>query len=171
MYRPVRQDDLDSIAALEEELFAELAYSYMALRQLYDLHGKHWILAAAEDTVRGYALVGLGSEQCGWVMGLGVAENYQRRGVGRTLLERAVAHCRAAEARRVRLTVRPGHHTAGNLYKSVGFVSVSSEDRYFGIGEPREVLELDFDDTPRRWGGPEHEDPERWIKRPPGPRP
>ncbi|WP_405177945.1 GNAT family N-acetyltransferase [Nocardia sp. NBC_01377] len=164
MLRHVRLDDLIEIAALECELFAEMAYSYSGLRQLFDLHGVHWVVAEVDDVICGYALVGLDYRRRGWVMSLGVTPAYRRRGIGRTLLERAVEHCRIAHAERVRLTVRPGHATARNLYKDVGFTWISEEDHYFGADEPRQVLERRFDHEPKQWGGATPDDP-RWIKR------
>ncbi|WP_054815057.1 GNAT family N-acetyltransferase [Nocardia arizonensis] len=168
MLRKARLDDLATISVLEHDLFADLAYSYVVLRQLYDLHGAHWVVAEVDRIVRGYALVGLDTQRCAWVMGLGVDAAYSGHGIGRELLESAVENCRLAHAERVKLTVRPGHDAAASLYTKVGFTVISKEDHYFGLGEPRHVLERELEREPRGLPGPD--DP-HWIKRPRGPRP
>ncbi|WP_216908044.1 GNAT family N-acetyltransferase [Nocardia noduli] len=168
--RRARLEDLETIAAVERELFGDSAYPYMLLRQLFDLHGAHWVVAEVEDTIRGHALVGLGTKRCAWVMSLGVTEQYRRRGLGRSLLEHAVEHCRSERADRVRLTVRPSNRGAAALFELAGFVRIAKDDSYFGSNEPREVLEHSLNGDRRRWRSDDPGDP-RWIKRPRGPHP
>ncbi|WP_330228879.1 GNAT family N-acetyltransferase [Nocardia sp. NBC_00508] len=140
VFRTAMLSDLADIAALEQTEFGELAYPYFALRQLFDLHGSHWVVADLDGTIGGYAMVALGSPQCAWVIGLAVAPQGRGRGYGRALLDGALARCRAALVDDVFLTVRPNDQPASNLYKTAGFVWAGHEERYFGTGEPRDVL-------------------------------
>ncbi|MEU4342966.1 GNAT family N-acetyltransferase [Nocardia sp. NPDC023852] len=140
VFRSALLDDLADIATLEQTEFADLAYPYFALRQLFDLHGTQWVVADLDGTVCGYAMVALGSPQCAWVIGLAVAPQCRGRGYGRALMDGALARCRVAQVDEVFLTVRPTDQSASNLYKNSGFVWAGHEERYFGAGEPRDVL-------------------------------
>ncbi|MEU7628514.1 GNAT family N-acetyltransferase [Nocardia sp. NPDC049220] len=140
VFRSATLGDLPNIATLEQTEFADLAYPYFALRQLFDLHGTQWVVADLDGSVCGYVMVALGSPQHAWVIGLAVAPQCRGRGYGRTLLNGALARCQVAQVDDVFLTVRPTDHSASNLYQKTGFVWTGHEERYFGAGEPRDVL-------------------------------
>jgi len=55
-------------------------------------------------------------------LGLMVAASHRRQGIGRALLERAVAWARGAGVRKLELHVFPWNEAALALYESVGFV-------------------------------------------------
>ncbi|MFD0363729.1 GNAT family N-acetyltransferase [Nocardia sp. GCM10030253] len=163
VYRTATREDLADIAALEKQQLGDLACSLVILRQLFDLHGSHWVVADVDGHVRGYALVGINAAQRAWVLGLAVAAGYQRRGFGTALLAQAISVCRAALVDRVYITVRPTNQRAANLYKNAGFLWAGHEQRYFGEGEPRDVLVHRIQRAPV---GPPIADPKdkRWLK-------
>ena len=68
-----------------------------------------------------------------WRVGLGVVEQSRGRGVGRAMIERALAHARSLAAKEVSLLVDPGNDNAIALYKKAGFIV---------IGERHGVLEM-----------------------------
>lgn len=55
-------------------------------------------------------------------LGLMVAAGHRRRGIGRALLDQAVAWARASEVRKLELHVFPWNEPAISLYESFGFV-------------------------------------------------
>ncbi|MFE6924637.1 GNAT family N-acetyltransferase [Nocardia sp. NPDC057663] len=138
-FRSATVDDLAAIAELESHEFMPLAYPYFALRQLFDIHGSQWVVADLAGAVCGYALVAVG-KRTAWLIGLAVSARYQGRGLGRSLLDRAVTRCRSAQVEAIFITVRPSNVPAANLYKDSGFTWVDYEDQYFGAGEPRDLL-------------------------------
>ncbi|WP_067567715.1 GNAT family N-acetyltransferase [Nocardia acidivorans] len=140
VFRAARLADLDAIVALEAAEFAHLAYPYFILRQLFELHGPHWLIAEHEGRVCGYVLTALGRDGTAWFLGFAVAGYCRGRGYGRSLLETALEQCRAQRIDQVFVTVRPGNQTAYHLYKEVGFVWAEHEMEYFGPDEPRDVL-------------------------------
>ncbi|MCP2320562.1 ribosomal-protein-alanine N-acetyltransferase [Nocardia amikacinitolerans] len=162
VFRTAQLDDLEDIAALEREQFDDQSLSYVALRQLFELHGTNWVVAELDGAVRGYALVGVDTGRRGWVMGLAVATNYHGRKLGRALLELAVARCRAAPVDSVYLTVRPSDEIASRLYKSVGFELAEHDEQYFGPGQPRDVLRYRIRRAPT--GPPLSSADPRWLK-------
>ncbi|MFD4456438.1 GNAT family N-acetyltransferase [Nocardia sp. NPDC058480] len=156
-FRAASVEDLVAIAELESTEFMPLAYPYFALRQLFDIHGSHWVVADLAGSLCGYAMVAIGRHNA-WLLGLAVSSGHRGRGLGRLLLERAMAHCRSSEVDAVFITVRPSNVPASNLYKDSGFTWANYEDQYFGIDEPRDLLvhRLGYDwtatdPTDRRW--------------------
>ncbi|MFD3702528.1 GNAT family N-acetyltransferase [Nocardia sp. NPDC058658] len=133
-------DDLTAIAEMESREFSPLAYPYFVLRQLFDIHGALWVVADLAGAVGGYALVAAGQTQEAWLIGLAVSSSHQGRGLGRSLIEQAVASCTAADLDTLFLTVRPSNTSATNLYKASGFRGIGYDEKYFGVGEPRELL-------------------------------
>lgn len=139
-YRQARFADLEDIAAVEAEVFAE-PYLYLMLRQLFDLHGAEWLVAEVDGSVIGYALT-LEKSGRALLFTFAVAKRYQGAGYGRALLEHTLRLCRELGTDTVYLTVRPDNHPASNLFKQAGFEFVGHDDRYFGAGEPRDVYEF-----------------------------
>ncbi|WP_051027303.1 GNAT family N-acetyltransferase [Nocardia higoensis] len=159
--RGVTRADLPGICELERIEFRELAWPYPMLRQLFDLHGPLWSVAATDDLVRGYTLLGIDRAR-GWMLGLAVHPDARGRGLARALLDRTIRVCRAHMIESVCLTVRSDNRAAIGLYESAGFTRIGYEDDYFGTGEGREVMARPIERPTR----PFTEHPEdRWIKR------
>ncbi|MEV0549490.1 GNAT family N-acetyltransferase [Nocardia salmonicida] len=163
VFRSAVVEDLPAIAELESSEFMQLAYPYFALRQLFDVHGSHWVVAEIADSICGYAMVAVAPEGTAWLVGLAVAPLHQGRGLGRSLLERAIDRCRADGIGAVFITVRPSNVPAANLYKESGFTWAGYEDQYFGAGEPRELLVRWIEPVESRWPPLDRTDP-RWRK-------
>ncbi len=84
------------------------------------------LVAIADDEVVGFVLLGHptplpASAHVQMVRGLAVDPVCQGRGVGRALLEKAIAEATARGARRLTLRVLGGNETALRLYESCGF--------------------------------------------------
>ncbi|MFD6155832.1 GNAT family N-acetyltransferase [Nocardia sp. NPDC060256] len=141
VYRSAELSDLVDVAAIEAERFGDQAYPYFVLRQLFDLHGANWLIVEVDGIVLGHVLVALTPDRRGWLLSLAVSERSCGRGYGSTLLQEAINLCRQRAMRSVRITVRPTNQSAYNLYRRIGFAWTGYEERYFGAGEPRDVLE------------------------------
>ncbi|MGW5384426.1 GNAT family N-acetyltransferase [Nocardia sp. NPDC003963] len=165
--RSVRLEDLPILSGMEKDQFTDLAYPFFILRQLFELHRSHWVVAEERGDILGYAVVGVDGQGCAWVLSMAVSERARRHGIGTRLLEQVFERCRDARIHRVRLTVRQENTAAVGLYEKTGFRPIEHELNYFGTGEPRDVLEFRFDPAPRRWGNPAADDPQ-WVKRPRG---
>ena len=69
-------------------------------------------------------------------LGLMVAESHRRRGIGRALLEQAVAWARDAEVRKLELHVFPWNEPAIALYETFGFEREGlRRDHYVATGK------------------------------------
>ncbi|MEU1983254.1 GNAT family N-acetyltransferase [Nocardia sp. NPDC019395] len=138
-YRQARFADLEDIAAVEAEVFAE-PYLYLMLRQLFDLHGREWLVAEVDRAVIGYALT-LEKDRRALLFTFAVAKRYQGAGYGRALLDQMLHMCRERGTHTVHLTVRPDNHPASGLFKQAGFDFREHDETYFGPGEPRDLYE------------------------------
>jgi ribosomal protein S18 acetylase RimI-like enzyme len=64
----------------------------------------------------------------GWRIGIGVEDNARGHGVGKLLMERAMAFARAQKAHYVTLFVDPTNAPAIRLYRRVGFIETGERD-------------------------------------------
>ncbi len=85
------------------------------------------IVAVVDGEIAGYVLLGPptplpASAHVQMVRGLAVDQSFQRRGVGRALVEAAIAEATARRARKVRLRVLRSNAGAQRLYEECGFV-------------------------------------------------
>lgn len=163
--RAARLGDLPILSGMEKDQFTDLAYPFFILRQLFELHGSHWVVAEVSGEILGYAVVGVDGQGGAWVLSMAVSETARRNGIGTRLLQHVFDRCRDAQISRVRLTVRQENTAAVKLYEKSGFRQIEHDLDYFGTDEPRDVLELRFDPAPRRWDNSAPDDPQ-WVKRP-----
>ena len=74
-----------------------------------------------------------------------VASHSRRRGVGRALVERAIAEGREGRAQLVRLHVDATNVAAIALYRSAGFEPVATREDYYSVGRHAIAMELPID--------------------------
>lgn len=122
--------DLELIAALEAEVFAEDPWTpYMIAEELSSPASRYWI-ATDESGDVGYGGAKVGGDQAD-VMTIGVRAHARGRGIGATILDELLAWSREAGAREIFLDVRPSNEGAIGLYESRGFVEIGRRPRYF----------------------------------------
>jgi ribosomal protein S18 acetylase RimI-like enzyme len=92
-------------------------------------------LAVAEDEETG-AVVGYVTMQCdtesriGWIHNLAVADGLRGLGLGRRLIEHALAHFRAAGMTVAKIETLEQNPVGRHLYPSVGFIEVARQVHY-----------------------------------------
>jgi ribosomal-protein-alanine N-acetyltransferase len=127
--RAAREDDIDAVAAIEREVFAD-PWSRRSFADLILSHHVVFLTAARGDSVVGYALVlvaGLDSE----LANLAVDRDAQGLGVGRRLLGEACRAARARNALDMWLEVRASNAAALALYEGARFARVGRRARYY----------------------------------------
>ncbi|MYU20977.1 GNAT family N-acetyltransferase [Streptomyces sp. SID8352] len=148
--RTAREEDLPELLRLDREVFQDVAYPGFLLRQMWDMYAEHFlVLDAGEGRLRGYVLAATTTPALGldsWILGLCVARDRRRRGLGRELMTEIIARLRRDGVARVRLTVEPANRAAIRLYRSLGFrpegPDAGLRPDYFGPGMHRLVLGL-----------------------------
>jgi ribosomal-protein-alanine N-acetyltransferase len=146
--RPVRtreanRADLLAVFRIEKASFAQ-PWPYRAFERFLDEPG---FLVADSGEVVGYVLADAtprGGRPIGHVKDIGVAPFARGRGVGATLLGRAIDVMRERNAGSVRLEVRESNDPALALYRRFGFTHRSTSPGYYADGENALVLVRDL---------------------------
>lgn len=81
------------------------------------------------------------------VMNVATRADRRRRGIGRALVDAAVAYARSRQVRHALLEVRRSNRPAISLYRSVGFFAMGVRTRYYPDDEDAVEMVLLFDPT------------------------
>jgi ribosomal protein S18 acetylase RimI-like enzyme len=95
-----------------------------------DLHGAQLAVATDEETseVVGYVTMQCNADtQIGWIHNLAVSARAQGQGLGRRLIEHALAHFRASGMTVAKIETVEQNAIGRHLYPSVGFVEVARQ--------------------------------------------
>lgn len=87
----------------------------------------------------GYVIAQYAADE-GEILNLGVAAPYRRRGLGRALVEQALAELAALGVTGVFLEVRESNRAARRLYEVLGFREVGRRTQYYRRPEEDAVL-------------------------------
>ncbi len=139
------------VAAIENRLFPrepleprQVAY-YRRRKEALVL-----VARADGDAIAGYVVAALdrrGGRSSLWIVTMAVQPRARRRGLGRTLLRRAIAFGRAHGASLVKLQVGAWNRSARSLYESCGLAVVRRLPHYYEAGRHAYLME-------RRLGAP-----------------
>lgn len=135
---PATWRDIWAVNALEYACFGPDAWSLLEIG---------WTLAFAPVRLKAVVderLVGFvggeahAHEGVGWIATIAVLPNFQRRGLGRQLLQAAEA---ALNFPTIKLTVRVSNQPAITLYQQMGYAVTGRLTRYYAGGEDGLVME------------------------------
>jgi ribosomal-protein-alanine N-acetyltransferase len=137
--QPATWRDLQDLYHLEHACFEEDAWPIIDLLGVLTFPGVVRLKAAWERKMVGF----IGGEsrdhrQTGWIITLGVLQEYRGRGVAKALLEECE---RQLAPRMVRLCVRISNEAAIRLYRNMGYIQVEIWPQYYRGGEDALVFE------------------------------
>ncbi len=148
-FRSMTTADLDSVLALELDLFGEEAWSrQMLVGELGQQPASRYYLVAEQDGgIVAYAgLLAAGNQ--GDVLTIAVATARWGQGIGSALLERLLAEARRRGCTEVFLEVRADNERAQRLYRWRGFTDVGIRRAYYQpSGTDAIVMRLDLRQT------------------------
>ncbi len=135
--RPVRQEDLDQVEALERELCPDPWPRGAFETQMRNPYTEMWVAVVegnegGKERVIGYLVLWI-HEDAVEVANIGVAQAYQGRKVGSALLEKALDTARRLGKTYVYLDVRMDNHKALQWYLRRGFQIERRLPRYYRI--------------------------------------
>lgn len=129
IYEPMQESDLDEVVAVEQEV-----YPYPWSRTNFSdslTQGYHaWVLRAQDRTLMGYFLV-MGIVDEAHLLNVAVARPWQGKGVGRLLVNQAVALSRGLGMESILLEVRPSNARALEIYQRYGFAEIGRRKGYY----------------------------------------
>ena len=146
LYRRMTADDLDTVMAIENEV-----YPHPWTRGNFSdslAAGYHCWIAECGGEMAGYTVVAIAAGEA-HLLNLSVAGPWQRRGIGREMLNFVLRLARESGARRILLEVRPSNDAARSLYAAAGFAEIATRRGYYPADKSREdaiVLELALND-------------------------
>ena len=130
-------------AAAFRALLAANGSAFDAEEELARAHAVVWLARGADGEALGFLL--------GWqivdeleLLDLFVLPAQRRGGIGRALLDGALAHARASGKHTALLEVRTGNLAARRLYQSFGFAEVGERRAYYADGEDALLLKLEL---------------------------
>ena len=126
--RPMREDDLDLVMAIEREAYP-FPWTRGIFRDCLRADYPAWIHEAGGEAV-GYAVISLAAGEA-HILNLCTAPVAQGQGHGRRLLRHVLRMARGRGAQRVFLEVRPSNEHAIALYHGEGFNEIGRRPRYY----------------------------------------
>ena len=133
--RDVHWTDIEQLARLEQELFADDAWSEQTWwAELAGRPRRDYVAGVEGAEVIGYAGLDHGGEVAD-VMTVAVTPAARGRGLGRRLLDELEARAAARRAASVMLEVRADNTSAIGLYERAGYAVVSTRRRYYQPGD------------------------------------
>ncbi len=146
--RPLREDDLEAVMAIEQR-----AYPFPWTRGIFRdclLAGYPAWLLLERGLAIGYGVISLAADEA-HVLNICISPERQGRGLGRELLRVLTRMARDRGAVRIFLEVRPSNPGAIALYHSEGFNEIGRRPRYYPAHHGREdalvmAMELLADD-------------------------
>lgn len=141
-------DRADEIAALHARLFDPAWDAASIISSIEHPASASFIAQVREPAVLAGFVIGRIAADEAEIISIGVAPEWQKRGVGRRMVEGLVRAARRAEVKRVFLEVATDNLAAGALYTSLGFVPAGGRKGYYkrpdGTNVDAIILSLDL---------------------------
>ncbi len=134
-FRPMTEDDVDEIMRIEPHIYSHpwsRGNFVDALRSGY----ASWVLLKEKQMI-GYSLMMMVLDEA-QLLNLSIAKAYQKRGLGRLLLEHMIAVAKRHGAANMFLEVRPSNISAIALYENIGFNEMAIRRGYYPAQQGRE---------------------------------
>ena len=128
-YEPMTERDLDEVAALEHDVYAH-PWSRVNFRDSLDSGYHAWVLRDLNGVLLGYFIVMPVVDEA-HLLNVAVSAEMQGEGLGRFLLNQAVACARGLGMESVLLEVRPSNTRALEIYRRYGFAEIGRRKNYY----------------------------------------
>jgi ribosomal-protein-alanine N-acetyltransferase len=132
--RPMQETDLRQVLHIERRSFT-IPWSDATFRGLLRRQSTAMLVAERAGRVVGYAVLWFAADEAE-LGDMAVLPEARRRGLGRWLLDAALAEAARRGAKRVYLEVRESNGTARSLYEKAGFEASGVRPDYYS--EPKE---------------------------------
>ena len=126
--RPYRESDQDEVIKLWERVFPDAPPHNNPARDIRtkrEVQPELFLVALIDDRLVGTAMAGFDGHR-GWVYYLGVDQEYQRQGIGTSLMKRVEARLIGMGCPKLNLQIRANNSDVQAFYESLGYYA---EDR------------------------------------------
>jgi ribosomal-protein-alanine N-acetyltransferase len=145
--RKMEEKDLPAVLALENELFPESPWPRS--EYLYELNENPFSNLWVEEEngeIIGYIDWWILYEKA-QLANIGVAKKAQKKGIGRKLLKKCIAHAEEKGCETLSLEVRVTNDPAIRLYHQFGFIDAAIRKNYYENGEDAILMVLPLGGT------------------------
>lgn len=126
--RPMSEHDLNPVIAVEQTIYP-FPWSLGNFRDSLNAGYSCWICESGPDLV-GYAVMMVAAGEA-HLLNLGIAHEWQQRGMGRQFMHHLINVARDYHATTMLLEVRPSNTAARRLYHSLGFCDLATRRKYY----------------------------------------
>lgn len=135
--------DLHFVERLSGEAFSRFGPYESYLPELLREPDVRTVIAESGKTPIGYAMFTIEAGEADLVA-IATVATWQRKGVGRRMLEHVESSARGAGARSIRLTVAEDNLVARRLFESTGYALVPGEPGVYPEGQPSLTMRKRF---------------------------
>jgi ribosomal protein S18 acetylase RimI-like enzyme len=136
---PANLRDLGPLRHVEQACFPQDAWPLLDLIAVLTWPNVIRLKAVVDGKMIGFVAADVRqSEQLAWIATIGVLPEYQRKGIGRTLLRTCEGRL---EIPRIRLCVRASNTGAIEMYRTEGYLPFDTWNKYYDDGENALVME------------------------------
>ena len=133
--RPMTADDVDAVMAIEVSVY-EYPWTKRIMVDCLRV-GYRCMVGEVDGTLAGYCIMSSGAGEA-HILNLCVANEFQRRGLGKYLLTAMLDKAWASDTENVFLEVRPSNYPAITLYEQLGFNQIGTRKDYYPAKHGRE---------------------------------
>lgn len=133
--RPMQENDFAAILLIENSVYP-FPWTRGIFADCLRVGYSSWVLEMDQEII-GYAVLSAAADEA-HILNLCIAIEHHRQGHGQRLLDRLLDLARWHRAKTLFLEVRPGNHSAINLYQNTGFNVVGRRPNYYPAAEGRE---------------------------------
>jgi [ribosomal protein S18]-alanine N-acetyltransferase len=129
MFGKLGVDDLDALMAIENDVYPFPWTRGNFLDSLYNGY-EAWVMRDEDGALLGYFLLMLALDEA-HLLNISLRRDLHGKGLGRTLLDKAVAVAREKGAVTMFLEVRPSNQRPLQIYERYGFLQVGRRKGYY----------------------------------------
>ncbi|WP_374566810.1 ribosomal protein S18-alanine N-acetyltransferase [Nitrosomonas sp.] len=126
--RVMHPADLDRVILIEREIFL-FPWSPGNFSDSIDAGYLCQVMEQA-DTIVGYGIMMMSPDEA-HILTLGIAANWQKKGLGKKLLQHLIQSARNMNAKSILLDVRESNLGAAQLYQQMGFQQIATRKGYY----------------------------------------
>lgn len=126
--RVMHPADLDRVILIEREIFL-FPWSPGNFSDSIDAGYLCQVMEQA-DTIVGYGIMMMSPDEA-HILTLGIAANWQKKGLGKKLLQHLIQSARDMNAKSILLDVRESNLGAAQLYQQMGFQQIATRKGYY----------------------------------------
>jgi len=143
-FRPMATQDLTAVAMVEADAYP-FPWTLGNFRDSLNAGYSCWVFEQGDDLIGyGVVMVAVGEAH---LLNLVISPRWQRRGMGRRLLQHMIRVSREHHAKYMFLEVRPSNIAGQRLYRDVGFREIGLRRNYYPATHGREdaiIMGLDL---------------------------